>query len=135
MEIDKKQFNAANAKKHEEAKTHKRGVAEGVMRQAVDATNLTGSPEWDLFLSCIEAARTQAKQAQDYYSSILHDPTIVDANTMAQAKSSYTVASERVKVLDEIVKVPADIIKAGEQAKDLLTLLGPVKAGDDKEET
>ena len=124
---DKKDYLTSVAKKRAPLIEKRRVAAETTARQAVNMADLTGNPDWDLFLSFISAASEQASMAMNYYSNILLDPSIVDNQIMMQAKVSHALSQERVAVLKEISELPNDIIKAGEGARGLLERLGSIE--------
>lgn len=106
---------------------------EMMAQAAVAAENLTGYPEWDLFLSYIQAAIETTKGHQTSFDAILKDPLITDENELRRARIAYFQCAERVLAWEVVLQLPKDLKESGEKAKDILGRLPEIQSSAQSE--
>ena len=87
-----------------------------LQQAAVQSALLTGSPEWDYFLSQMQFWVNQTKLQADTFRSALENPYI-DELLASRARRDLILCNERIAILNAVIKFPSDIKQAGEQAK------------------
>ena len=93
---------------------------EGITREAVRMEALTGNPEWDHFLSYMEAAHKAALKHRDHEFAKLRDPMLVDPQEIQRCKTKIAMVDTRIDTLDELMKLPKFILDHGEKARELI---------------
>lgn len=115
----------ADLKRRQSKERHEkdRGTAETIARQAPPMEALTQDPNWDLFLSFLQAAYEQASDAAAHWQAQMANPNLVDPQQLMLAKMNYHITNERAQTLQQVMEVPSDVVKSGKDAKDLLSRL------------
>lgn len=96
----------------------------GNLRRSVQAAtameNLTGSAEWDYFLSRVEALKQESEVAVVQASETLHNPSVVDLEIMTIAKIIHASALAAVTAYQQVLAIPNEAIAQGKDAKKAL---------------
>lgn len=93
---------------------------EGITREAVRMEALTGNPEWDHFLSYLEAAHKAALRHREVEFAKLRDPMLVDPQEIQRCKIKVAIIDTRIEAIDEIMALPKFIQDHGEKARELI---------------
>lgn len=88
---------------------------------AVNATNMTGSTEWDIFLQFLQSQAERVKEGRAALETIMKDPRVTSDEDMRRAKIEYIEADAIVRTLEAVISLPSDIIESGAKARDLLS--------------
>ena len=84
---------------------------------------VTGSQEWDFFLSLLQAEiEGLTKYIDSQQSSYVSDPSF-DPTHMAEQKARLIEATAQRSTLQEVLSLPKRIIEQGEKAKIALSRL------------
>lgn len=102
---------------------------QGVVQAALAAETMTGDPAWDRMLSFIQAALEDAKQAKQAAESALVDPRVVNHEAILLLKMNAALAAERIRTLDAVIRLPADLKREGAKAKLQLEALNAGRDG------
>jgi hypothetical protein len=105
-------------------------LANQIVQAALAAEHVTNDPHWDRMLSFMQAALEDARKAAAGLQEALLDPRLVNQEAIMRAKIDISVASERIRTLEAVIALPADLKKAGAQAKLKLEALNA--GSDDK---
>ena len=97
--------------------------AEQVLRAELAVNAVTGDPNWDRLLEMIQATLNDARQAKVAHEAAAMDPRVVDPAVMMQHKVQALLMAERVKVLEAVIAIPAELKRNGDAARDLLARL------------
>jgi len=90
------------------------------VRAAVSAENLTGTEEWDLFLSYLQKILESSKEQENQFEGRLMSPELFDPEKMSYYKSQVLKFKERTEVLEFVMGFPKQIMDAGEVSKKYL---------------
>ena len=92
-----------------------------LLRQAAIRTELlTGTPDFDSFLGYIQAAMEGTEGQRESLVELLSDPLVVDHARIMQAKIALAECKGRIDAWQVVIKLPKDLIQAGDKAKGLL---------------
>ena len=91
---------------------------------AVNASNMTGSTEWDVFLQFLQSHADRVKASRVALDEVLKDPRVTSDEDMRRAKIQYIEADAIVRTLEAVISLPSDIIESGDKARDLLARMG-----------
>lgn len=91
----------------------------------VAANNLTGSPEWDVFLSYVQHAVKETTEQRDAWQRRLNAPDVVDHTELLKIKIAIAECNARIDAWTVAIALPADIKRNGNKAKDLMARLKP----------
>jgi hypothetical protein len=100
-----------------------------ITQAALAAETMTGDPAWDRMLSFIQAALEEAKQAKQAAESALVDPRVVNHEAILLLKMNAALAAERIRTLDAVIRLPADLKREGAKAKLQLEALDAGRDG------
>ncbi len=99
-------------------------------RAELDARAVTAVPEWDTFLTYLQAAlETSRKQRSELKEQLLGD-ALINHDAIMKAKLTFARIEERVVLLEAVIDLPKDLIQNGERATALLGKLD----GDGRED-
>jgi len=98
-------------------------VLDMLAQAQVKAEALTNDPIWDLFLSNLQAMVEQTEVQRDAFKHKALDPFTSDIDRK-QAQTAYFLCDERVKTLNGVISLPAEIKRNGEQAAIRLAKIG-----------
>lgn len=90
-----------------------------VMQAAVNAELLMGDQNWDPYLQAMQYAVECINDQIDACKEQLHNPRIVDQNTLMQYKIALSGLESQKFALEWAVALPRDIKDNGKRAKDL----------------
>ena len=90
-----------------------------VIGAAVDAAKLTGSLEWDRYISWIEHAKDETKALIDTTQSKLNSPMIVNHDDIMRLKLELYGFEWQLQTLDWAQDLPRAIMAQGDQAREL----------------
>lgn len=133
MSFDRKDFTALAAKQRGAKVTadHQPGLIQ-LRQAAVAAEQMMGTPEWDVFLSYLEAAKQEAVKMRAGYVTDLTNPRIVDQNEIAKLRIAVFRLDDRIQTLAAVIAMPHEIRKHGhvaaERLKELTKLEEETKA-------
>jgi|TARA_Y100000310_G_scaffold153951_1_gene153512 hypothetical protein len=94
-------------------------------KAAVDAEALTGDPHWDVFLQYIQAAIDGAVLERDGLAAthILDVDASWDDESIRHARARMLCCKERIRVLEAILTIPADLKSKAEEVLSLVERL------------
>lgn len=92
-------------------------------KAAVEIELLTGDANWDIFLSHLQAVVNEAQEEAQTFREILESETVWGDEDIRRARVSLLLAKERVRLLEHVMQLPAEIKAQGEAAVDLMTRL------------
>lgn len=102
----------------------RRKEREPELRRAVQAATameqMTGSPEWDYFLSRVEALRQEAEEERKRALEHLEDPSIVSDESIRKARVTGAMARAAIVALDKVLEIPKQALEDGKRAKRVL---------------
>lgn len=93
-----------------------RAAALVVEQAAVSKEKLTGNPDFDIFLQELQKKLEEAQTGLQALKDSFSDPGMPDNHVLA-VRNSILIYTERVGTLSAIINLPADVIKAGEEAR------------------
>ena len=94
-----------------------------LQQAAVNSTLLTGSVEWDYFLSQMQFWLQKTREQASTFRLAIENPYATDA--MAQgARRDLILCNERIAVLEAVMNFPSQVKAAGEKAKIELEAIG-----------
>lgn len=117
MDYSRTEVAAARAKA--QAKTVQQAAErtlQTIHQAALAAENVTGDPNWDRMLSFMQAALEAAREAHKAASDALLDPRLVGHEAMLLVKLNVAVAAERIRTLEAVIALPADLKRDGKTA-------------------
>lgn len=88
---------------------------------SVNAANMTGSTEWDIFLQFLQSQVDHVKESRAALEVVMKDPRVTSDEDMRRAKIQYIEADAIVRTLEAVISLPSDIIESGDKARDLLS--------------
>lgn len=100
-----------------------RQLAGAVHAAAVSASALTGNPDFDRFLSYLQAALEGASRDRQALLDRLSDPMLVDPTEVARTRAAASVQATREQLLKHVIALPRQLIEQGDKARGLLELL------------
>ena len=118
--FDRGDFDAYVAQRASKRMNGSRAALEQIQQAQVRMENLTGDPDWDLFLSYIEAAIQRTEKEAVAHLDQLGSPMTVNVDEIMQLKMALHGCKGRISAWRAILDLPKDIKASGEQAKDLL---------------
>ncbi len=89
----------------------------------VAAEHLTGTKEWDVFLQYIQASIEAMGKKRDGFMSKLQDPRLTNGDELMAAKIGYHETDAMIRAWNAVIELPADIKRAGENARSILERL------------
>ena len=123
MTVERANFSDLLAKRRTLAEVNARPVAEQAARAAVSMQNVTGDPDWDRFLTYIQATIEDANKAKAGHESAVMDPRLTNADAIMVHKVQALLMGERIRVLEAVLAIPADLKREGDKAMGLLRRL------------
>jgi len=117
MTFDRVDYISLVKKKNEERVREQATDLRYLTQAAVKAGNLTGIPEWDAFLSHLQAAVEKARTQRDHWLAIIADPRIVDHDSIIAAKIGLTRCDAWIEAWEQAMDLPAQLMRAGSAAK------------------
>ena len=82
--------------------------------------SLTGSREWDYFISQVAALREGAASALAAADSQLQSPQVVATEDLMRAKIARAAAASAIAAYDKVLELPRLALAQGTQAKRVL---------------
>lgn len=86
----------------------------------VSASLLTRMPEWDKFLSYLQAVRDPIQETWESLGEELDNPEIMDPIDVAEKRTKRMMMAANLELLDSIMRLPADLMEGGEQADKIM---------------
>ena len=118
------------ARRRESALADAQRLAGTVHAAAVSAANLTGQPDWDRFLSYLQAALEGAEADRRALLDKLADPMMIDPQEIARTRAQAGVQAIRIQMLAHVIALPKALMADGEKARGLLDLLKDEEPAD-----
>lgn len=87
---------------------------------AVAMHELTGSREWDYFVTQVAALREAAAAARDEAARQLASPEVVAGDALVRAKIAHAAAVAQITALDAVIALPKEAMAQGEAARRVL---------------
>lgn len=104
----------------------------GLAQAALKAEHVTSDPAWDTFTSYIARALEVAHQQREAQLAALASPNLVNPDKIVAARNSVFLLDERIRSLQWVISMPAEIKKVGSVAKEKLAAM-EVAEGDGNE--
>ena len=106
-----------------ERAAERRPQLEMLAQAEVKAALLTGDPNWDKFLSYLQAALEITEAQPPAFAAVIADPAMVEHDRIMAAKICLAECKGRVEAFEAVISLPKDIMKMGAEAKTLLERL------------
>lgn len=120
MSFDRNEFDRVSRDKAVDRVRESHRALEYLSQAAVKAELLTGSPQWDVFLSYLQSTRDVCAQQLAGFERVLVDPRVVNDDDMRRAKISAVECRARIETLDSVMTLPAQIMSEGTKARDAI---------------
>jgi hypothetical protein len=130
MSFDRKDFSSLALQRSLDTKAAHKGDLTVIRQAAVAAEYLLGTPEWDVFLSYLQAGVVEAAKARDGFMRDLANPLLVDPNAVAQKRIAVIRLNDRIETLQRVIAMPVEIGKHGKIADEKLKELSKLEEGD-----
>lgn len=95
----------------------------GLRQAEVSADRLTGDPDWDAFLSYIQAAIDSTLEQKRVLEDRLLAADVVEQSEIIKIKIALRECIARIEAWIAVMNLPADIKKNGKEAKHLMERL------------
>lgn len=95
----------------------------GLTQAALKMDAVTSDPSWDTYCSYIQHAINVARLQRGQYVDMLSSPKLVNADKVALIRNEILACDERIRCLDWVITMPAEIKKVGSVAKEKLALM------------
>jgi len=114
-------FDRNDFDKREKKETVKdRPLLEEIVRAAPKMELLTGSEEWDSFLTYLQAALDMTLDQLEYNNTLMLDPNSWDNESLMKTKMNLLRLREKKEVLEFVMTMPKELIQTGEIARNQL---------------
>jgi hypothetical protein len=120
--IDRGDYTALSERRAQERQQAQKPVLQWLEQAEVAAEQLTGDPNWDLFLRLMQAALEETERAAESCMARLYD-TALSRSGMEQARLLALLCRERANILRAVIEIPADLKRSGEEARGVLARL------------
>ena len=130
MTFERKEFSRFAELGAAQARADQLGALATIRQAAVSSERLMGTPEWDIFLSYLEASVIEAAKSRDAYMRDIANPLLVDANAVAQKRIAVIRLNDRIDTLQRVMAMPLEIRDHGKVADEKLKELA--KLGDEE---
>ena len=94
-----------------------------LQQAGVQASLLTGSPEWDRFLSQMQFWVDRTREQANAFRAALENPYISE-DEARMARRDLILCNERIAVLEAVIKFPSQAKVAGDKAALELEAIG-----------
>lgn len=91
------------------------------VQAAVAAEKLTGSAEWDYFLSLLQQRREEYQKLADAAREVLLHHEVVGHEDLLRAKIAFERAHSVVSALDWAIEQPKAVLERGDTARKVLS--------------
>lgn len=91
-----------------------------VHQAGVKTALLTGDPNWDFFLTYLQAGVDGMKAQAADLERIILDPHVVDPLILQQSKNMLADLNGRSGALEAVISLPKELIDRGREAKSIL---------------
>lgn len=126
MALEREELEVPEAKR--QASAVDRTVLASLAQAALKAEAVTGDPAWDTYASYIQRAINVAKEQRTAQILALASPQMVGDDKIAVARNAIFLMDERIRCLEWVVTMPAEIKKVGFVAKEKLASLDVAEA-------
>lgn len=106
-----------------------RSQLRGLAQAALKAEHVTSDPAWDTFTSYIARALEVARQQREAQLLALASPNLVNPDKIVAARNSVFLLDERIRSLQWVISMPAEIKKVGSVAKEKLAVMDMADGG------
>lgn len=120
MSFDRADFLKLGEKAATEARRSRQPELLHLKQAAISASNMTGTPEWDVFLQYLQAGVEAASEQRDAFMRDLANPLLVDPNAVAQKRIAVIRLNDRIDTITRIIAMPAEIKHHGRIADEKL---------------
>lgn len=103
----------------------------GLAQAALKADAVTGDPSWDTYCSYIQRAIDVAKQQRGAAVVAITSPQLVDESKVTAHRNSIFQMDERIRCLEWVVTMPAEIKRVGSIAKEKLAAMDIASEGEE----
>jgi len=101
---------------------------ERMVREQVQAEKLTGSQEWDLFLSYVQGLIERTEKAKVSIDVQLSEAPVFNTEKLLELKVQSMLAGERLFTLHQVLGIPKVIVEEGTKGMESLSRLQEGKA-------
>jgi len=124
MRVDREQYAEFCRKKlNGQAGQDSRVHLEALSQAQIKAEHVTGDPNWDTFLSYIQAAVESHEAELKGLKTLLESPDMMDMDEMMNCKVAIIRRRERISAWNAVIGLPRDIKEHGEKARALLDVM------------
>lgn len=95
-------------------------LLEEIVRSAPKMELLTGSEEWDQYLTYLQSALDMTIGQLEYTNNLMLDPNSWDNESLMKTKMNLLRLREKKEVLEFVMQMPKELIETGEIAKNQL---------------
>ncbi len=120
MNPDYGEWHKRTEGKKAERAQERRPQLEMLAQAEVQAGLLTGDPNWDIFLSYIQAVLEVTKGQRDAFAAVIADPATVEHDRIMSAKIGLAECKGLIDAWEAVISLPKDILEVGREARTLL---------------
>jgi len=118
--ISKEQYNEFVNDKSSNTSKVKNNLDVTLVKQAsVRSTKLVGTPEWDTYLSQVEAIISQTEDIFNHSRSMMESPKTINYEQMMQCKIVLSESKAIINVLKQVIQIPYIIIHERDRLGDV----------------
>ena len=96
----------------------------GLRQAEVSVDRLTGDPDWDVFMTYIQAAIDSTEEQKRGFERRMLAADVVEQSEILKIKIALRECIARIEAWTAVLRLPADIKKNGNKAKSLMEKLG-----------
>lgn len=120
MGISKEQYKESLKDKNLDPTKAKSNLDITLVKQAsVRSTKLVGTPEWDTYLSQVEAIISQTEDIFIHSRSMMESPKNISYEQMMQCKIVLSESKAIINVLKQVIQIPYIIIHERDKLGDV----------------
>ena len=123
MIVDRDQVTELRRKQQNGKDADSRLLLQTLSQAQIKAEHVTGDPNWDTFLSYIQAAVDNHEAEIEELKSVLESPHMVAPDDIMRLKIAIISCRSRLSAWDAVIALPRDIKEHGEKARTILDRL------------
>ncbi len=91
-----------------------------VMQAGLSAESVTNHPDWDRFLSMIQAAIEKTDEQRQGYRELLESSALVDPNEIQKIRVQLIICNERISAWKVVIDMPKELMSNAADAIDIM---------------
>ena len=120
MIVDRDRVTELRQKQQNGQAADSRVLLETLSQAQIKAEHVTGDPNWDTFLSYIQAAVESHEEELEQLKTMLESPVMVAPDDIMRLKIAIISCRARLAAWDAVISLPKDIKEHGEKARAIL---------------